>query len=203
MTTNNAALTPVGGSFIGIATQPGVGTGHMLTFYLACYATIMFATFIPQTQPFLLNEVLSVDPAKQGSISGNLNFWGEIVIILSVGFWGSLSDNIGRRSVTTLGFALIAAGIVLYGIAASVNGLLLARVVYSLGIAAVSTMIITLMADYATNASRGKATGLLGVMNGLGAMTAALFLLKLPSIFMGRAWTRTKRPGPPTPPWPW
>ena len=65
MTKNNAALTPSGGSFIGIATQPGVSTGNMLTFYLACYATIMFATFIPQTQPFLLNEVLVSTPRNR------------------------------------------------------------------------------------------------------------------------------------------
>jgi MFS family permease len=181
--TDSAGLTRTGGSFLGIAVQPGVGTGNMLTFYLACYATIMFATFVPQTQPFLLNEVLNVDPSKQGMVSGNLNFWGEIVIILSVGLWGSLSDSIGRRSITAIGFVLIAIGIMMYGLAKSVNGLLLARVIYSAGIAAVSTMIITLMADYATNSSRGKATGLLGMMNGLGAMTAALFLLRLPSMF--------------------
>jgi MFS family permease len=68
-------------------------------------------------------------------------------------------------------------------VARDVNGLLLARVIYSAGIASVSTMMITLMADYVMNASRGKATGLLGIMNGLGAMTAALFLLKLPAMF--------------------
>ncbi|MCB1688694.1 MAG: MFS transporter [Halioglobus sp.] len=157
----------------------------MLTFYLCCYAAIMLATFVPQTQPFLLGEVLKLDPSKQGMVSGNLNFWGEIVIILTVGFWGSMSDRVGRRLVTAIGFLLTAAGIVLYGVARDVNGLLLARVIYSAGIASVSTMMITLMADYVANASRGKATGLLGIMNGLGAMTAALFLLKLPAIFKG------------------
>lgn len=158
----------------------------MISFYLACYAAIMLATFVPQTQPFLLTQVLEMETSRQGVVSGNLNFWGEIVIILTVGLWGSLSDRIGRRSVTAIGFLLTAAGIGLYGIARDINGLWLARGVYSAGIAAVTTMIITLMADYASNASRGKATGLLGIMNGLGAMTAALFLLKLPAIFQGR-----------------
>ena len=143
----------------------------------------MLATFVPQTQPFLLGEVLHMDPARQGIESGKLNFWGEIVIIISVGLWGSLSDRVGRRTVSGLGFLLIAAGVFMYGLARDINGLLVARVIYSAGIAAVSTMMITLMADYVTNTSRGKATGFLGIMNGLGAMTAALFLLKLPSIF--------------------
>ena len=146
----------------------------------------MLAAFIPQTQPFLLDQVLNLETSRQGVVSGNLNFWGEIVIILSVGIWGSLSDKIGRRAVTSMGFLLIAAGVLLYGLVKDISGLWLARGVYSLGIAAVSTMLITLMADYASNASRGKATGYLGIMNGLGAMTAALFLLKLPAIFQGK-----------------
>ena len=180
---NDAALPR--GRFPGINLNPGTATGNMLTFYLSCYAAIMLATFIPQTQPFLLGEVLKLENERQGVVSGKLNFWGEIVIIVTVGFWGSLSDRVGRRLVIAIGFLLCAAGILLYGIARDVNGLLLARVIYAAGIASVSTMMITLMADYVSNDSRGKATGLLGVMNGLGAMTAALFLLKLPSIFKG------------------
>ncbi len=169
--------------FLSIALQQGTATRHMFTFYLACYGSIMLATFVPQTQPFLLTEVLQIPQSRQGVVSGNLNFWGEIVIILTVGIWGTLSDRLGRRLVTFLGFVLISAGILLYGFARDVTGLLLARVIYSIGIAAVTTMLITLMADYVATGSRGKATGFMGIMNGLGAMTAALFLLRLPAIF--------------------
>ncbi|MEH6580321.1 MAG: MFS transporter [Halioglobus sp.] len=175
--------TNAGSRFIGLGLNSGVSKQNMLTFYLSCYAAIMLATFIPQTQPFILQEVLKMETSRQGVVSGNLNFWGEIVIILTVGLWGSLSDRIGRRYVNTMGFALIALGIFMYGFARDVTGLLIARVIYSAGIAAISTMLITLIADYITNPSRGKATGYLGIMNGLGAMTAALFLLKLPAMF--------------------
>ncbi len=184
--TNQAIAAAPSTRFIGIDLNEGIKTSHMLAFYLSCYAAIMLATFVPQTQPFLLNEVLRIDPSTQGVVSGNLNFWGEIVIIVTVGIWGSLSDTLGRRWVTTIGFILIAAGIMLYGMVRDISGLLIARIIYSAGIAAVSTMLITLMADYATDSSRGKATGLLGVMNGLGAMTAALFLLRLPAIYQGQ-----------------
>ena len=181
--TDNAAHPPGNLRFLGLNLNGGVSKGHMLTFYLSCYMAIMLATFVPQTQPFLLGEVLHLDPSRQGVASGNLNFWGEIVIIITVGLWGSLSDRIGRRAVTSMGFVLISAGIFMYGFARDIPGLLLGRVIYSAGIAAISTMLITVMADYVSNPSRGKATGFLGIMNGLGAMTAALFLLKLPAMF--------------------
>lgn len=184
--TSSSATAYSANSFLGIRLNAGIFRGNMVSFYLACYAAIMLATFIPQTQPFLLSQVLEMETSRQGVVSGNLNFWGEIVIILTVGLWGSLSDRIGRRMVTAIGFLLVAAGIGLYGVVQDISGLWLARGVYSAGIAAVSTMLITLMADYASNGSRGKATGFMGIMNGLGAMTAALFLLKLPAIFQAR-----------------
>jgi MFS family permease len=184
MTSANDTLAR-GSRFIGIGLNPHVTRGNLLTFYLACFAAIMLATFIPQTQPFILEEVLQLETSRQGVVSGNLNFLGDIVIILTVGLWGGLSDRYGRKIVTALGFALISVGVLFYGLAASLWGLMLARVIYAAGIAAVSTMLITLMADYATNSSRGRATGYLGIMNGLGAMVAALFLLKLPALFQG------------------
>lgn len=184
--TNTSTGTAAQSRFLGIALNDGVSRGNMQTFYLSCYAAIMLATFLPQTQPFLLDQVLGLESSRQGVVSGNLNFWGEIVIILTVGLWGGLSDRIGRRAVTAMGFLLMSAGLLLYGLVKDISTLWVARGVYAAGIAAVSTMLITLMADYASNASRGKATGYLGIMNGLGAMTAALFLLKLPALFQAR-----------------
>lgn len=172
--------------FIGLTLNAGVSRGHITTYYIACFTMLMLATFVPQTQPFLLEEVLKLDSSKQGVISGNLNFWGEMVIIVTVGLWGSLSDRIGRRTVTAMGFLLIAGGVLLYGVVRDIPDLYLARGVYSAGIAAVSTMVVTLMADYASNPSRGKASGLQGVMNGLGAVATAMLLLKLPAFFQAR-----------------
>ena len=191
MTANNntidsAGMQDLNGRFWGVALNPGIGSKNMIGFYLTCFFTIMLATFIPTTQPFLLNEVMRIPATEQGVVSGNLNFWGEIVIILTVGLLGSLSDKIGRRTVTAASFVVMSAGIVLYGLATDTTDLLIARCVYCVGIAGASTMMITIMADYATNQSRGKATGFLGVMNGLGAMVSVLLLVRLPEVFQGR-----------------
>lgn len=173
-------------SFWGIKLSPGTRTHNMVGFYLACFTSIMLATFVPQVQPFLLTEVLEIPKSEQGVLSGNLNFIGEMVIIVCVGFWGSLSDKIGRRAVATFGYLFTAAGIMLYGLADSTLMLAFARATYAAGFAAISTILIALMADYALDKSRGKATGFLGMMNGLGAMVAALFLLRLPALYQGQ-----------------
>jgi len=145
---------------------------------------IMLAAFLPQSQAFLLTEYLHVPESEQGVVSGNLNFWGEIVIIMTVGLFGALSDRIGRRIVMAFGFLTMGVAFYFYPRATDVSELLAYRLIYSAGIAAVSCMIVTVIADYVKDVSRGKASGYLGVMNGLGAMIAAFILIKLPARFI-------------------
>ncbi len=171
-------------SIIGLAVNSGVSGLNLSTYYLACFTSIMLATFLPQSQAFLLAEQLRIPESEQGVISGDLNFWGELAIISTVGLFGALSDRVGRRLVIAIGFAIMGLGLYLYPRATEVNDLLLYRIIYSVGISAVICMIVTVVADYVRDRSRGKASGYLGVMNGLGAMVAALVLIRLPARFI-------------------
>ena len=169
--------------FLGTLLAQDVKARNMVTFYIACFCSIMVASFVPQCQPFILTEILNIPESQQGVISGKLNFAAEIAIIIATALAGPLSDRIGRRLVTAGGFLIMAAGIYTYPKATSIETLLAYRLFYSVGIAAVSTMIVTLVADYVADESRGKATGYLGIMNGIGAMVTVFVLLRLPSMF--------------------
>ena len=163
----------------------GVRALHMSTFYLACFIGIMLTTFVPQMQPYLLTEALDLPQAEHGAISGDLSFYGEIAIVIAVLFWGPLSDKIGRRPVMAAAFALAALSLILYPRAESYAELLVARLVFAVGLAAYSCMAITLIADYAQEDSRGKATGLHSLMNALGALVTVFLLLRLPAMLQG------------------
>lgn len=179
--------TPTDGvRFLGLDLNPDVSKNNMRAFYLICFSSIMVAVFIAGAQPFVLEEILGIPTESQGTISGSLAFWGEIVIILTASMYGALSDKIGRKHITVIGFLLMAGGVFAYGFAKDYKTLLIARLIFALGFSALNAMLIALVADYARNRSRGRATGYLGVMNGLGAMIAVLVLLKLPAYFSGR-----------------
>ena len=173
----------------GLQLENNVSGTNLLTFYFACLATIMFASFIPQSQPFLLTEFLGIPPERHGMVSGLLNFWAEIAIIIAVAIFGPLSDRFGRRPITGFGFVVMSAGIALYPHARDVTELLFVRLAYAVGLAAVTTTIVALVADYVRNESRGRATGLQGVMNGVGAMICVFFLLQLPAILQNNGAT--------------
>ncbi len=170
----------------GVNLLPDVRGVHMSAFYLACLAGIMLATFVPQLQPFLLSEFLHIPQSEQGQVSGSIAFWGELAIIVAVGFWGSLSDKIGRRPVMAASFLIMAAAIILYPMAGSYHALLWVRVLFGIGVAAFSCMTFAIMADYAHDDSRGKATGYLGMANAFGALLTVFVLLRLPAIFQNQ-----------------
>lgn len=171
--------------FWGMNLAPGVGARHMVAFYFACFAGILLTTFVPQMQPYLLTESLGLSQDAQGAISGDLSFWGECAIVLAVMFWGPLSDKLGRRPIMTAAFLLAALSLLLHPYADSYAELLLARLVFAVGIAAYSCMAVTLIADYAQEDSRGKATGLHSVANALGALVTVFLLLRLPAVLQG------------------
>lgn len=175
---------PAGGrSFLGMKLAGSTRPFNMVTFYWASLTGILLQTFVPQMQPYLLTEFLHIPEGEQGVVSGDLSFWGELVIIVMVGVWGTLSDRIGRRPVMVLGYLIMSAGVFAYPQASSFGELLLVRLAFAAGAAAYSVMLITLIADYITDHSRGRGTGLMGFCNGLGALITVMLVLRLPKMF--------------------
>ena len=91
-----------------IRLMQGVTVANMFTYYFATVTGLVLFTFLPQFQPFLLAEMLSIPESQQGVLSGNLSLFGEIIILLTIGGWGTLSDKAGRKLVFGMGFLLMA-----------------------------------------------------------------------------------------------
>ncbi|MGJ8668755.1 MAG: MFS transporter [Oceanococcus sp.] len=183
MSNANTATT----RFLGLNLQPEIRKLYASHFLIASFAAIMLSSFLPQMQAYFLTEFLHLPMERHGRVSGMLNFWQEMVIIVVVAVAGPLADRIGRKPLMAGGFFLMATGIALHPQASTVLQLLAARCVVAVGIGAVIVMMITLLADYFANDSRGKAAGYQGVMNGLGAVVAVFLLLRLPAIFQGES----------------
>lgn len=169
--------------FLGLQLQNEVQRRHFVHFLLANFALIMLASFLPQMQAYLLTEFIHAPVEQHGRISGMLNFWQEIVIIIVVAVVGPLSDTLGRKPIMTTGFFIMALALALHPQSSTVGELLAYRCIFGVGVACVTVLAVTLLADYISDKSRGKAAGFQGVMNGLGAVVAVFLLLKLPAIF--------------------
>jgi len=168
--------------FIGL--EPGVLPRHVWVLLYAAFVSIGLATFDAFATPYVLSENVGIPITEQGGVVGRLNVYTEIVLLMVFAPFGVLSDRIGRRAVYAFGFCCLGLGYALFPYASTVTELAGIRVVYSLGLGAVTGMLATLLGDYAIPEHRGRMVGMTGVLNGLGVVTSAIFLARLPKVFV-------------------
>jgi MFS family permease len=163
--------------------REGVNRRNMSIYVIGGVFMMLFSSFVPQAQPFILTEILHIPPEQQGQLSGMLGFAQTIVGLIMPGIWGTLSDKAGRRIVYALGFLISAMGIAIYPLAGSVMLLYLVRMLFAAGSNASNTMNNALLGDYIENKDRGKAYGMVAAAGGIGALLTVFVFLRLPAMF--------------------
>jgi MFS family permease len=113
--------------------------------------------------------VLGIENAAQGDLAGKLGAVQELTFIALAGVFGVLSERFGRGLIYAGGLAVAALGYALFPHATGVGELFLFRFVFAVGGAALVAMLVTVIADYASDHHRGKANGLQGFVVVLGA----------------------------------
>ncbi len=173
-TTGNERLWPV-------ELAPGVKKKNQIGFYYVAFASIAMFVAVNTIAPHLLVQHLGLPSTERGNAAGTLVFWAEVVMMVSIGAYGVLSDKIGRRIVYCFGFLIMGTAFLLSPFATSLGMLTVFRALFGLGSAAAAGMLTTVAADYVVNNDRGKCNAVMGVFNGLGALLAAIVFTRLPT----------------------
>jgi len=160
--------------------MPGISRANAVTKLYASGVTIAALTGMSLLQGYILTEHLDIPRRAQGTLSGDLSFWTEIVMLLFFIPFGVLADRIGRRPVYVFGIVLVGAGWALYPLATSILELTMYRMIYAVGVAATTGTLSTMVNDYPVNSSRGKYIGFTGMMNVLGTIFAARIIGGIP-----------------------
>ena len=126
---------------------------------------------------------MGIDRADQATLTGYLSAMQEVILIVMLGLMGAMADRYGRKPVYVFGLLATAVGFALYPFAESITELVLYRIIVAFGTAAMVGMMVTVIADYSRDSTRGKANGLQGVVATLGAFLPPL-LGALPKIFV-------------------
>jgi MFS family permease len=176
--------TPHAGHKLGpVRLMPGVTRGHTLSYLWAAFVSIGIFTYATSLQPYLLQVNIGVPPEQRGAVSGNLQFWQEVVALVMVGFFGAWSDRVGRRTVYIIGFLIAALAYAAYPFANDLGQLMIYRLIFAVGIAALGGMLATVLADYPVDADRGKLTGISFFLNAVGALLFFAVLSRLPQYY--------------------
>lgn len=163
-----------------IELAPGVQRHHVLAYLFAAFVSIGLFTYLTTLTPYVFRVILGIPAQQHGQLQGSLQFAQEIILLAVIGFWGAMSDRWGRRPVYVAGFLIVALSYALYPFADSTNTLVGYRLIYGVGIAAISAMLATLIADYPAESSRGKLADVSFFLNGVGSVLFFVVLARLP-----------------------
>ena len=175
--------------FGGIQLAPGYRPRHALIYLYAAFITVGLFAFVSFFQAWLLNVNLGLPENLQGRTVSALNFANELVALALVAPFGALADKIGRRAVYASGLLWMAAALLVYPMARTVPQLLGCAMFFSVGVAAVGTMLATVLADTPAEASRGRMVGAAGFFQGLGAALLVLVLGRMPALLQDSGYT--------------
>ncbi|TKB46052.1 MFS transporter [Thalassotalea mangrovi] len=167
---------------LGISLVEGVKRHNLFAYLFAVLISSGYAGAMSILQPGLL-QVIGIPYQQQAELTGLLGALQEVIFIVILALYGVIADRIGRRYVYTFGLALTALGFGLYGTATSVSELVIYRVIVAFGSAAMVGMMVTVIADYSRNETRGKANGLQGIVATFGAFIPPI-LATLPKQFV-------------------
>jgi len=148
--------------------SPGVSRLNVYTLLFGSFFGIVMMSFVNASQPYLFTEVLKVPAAEQGPLAGHLTFVAEIVVILTIGLIGALSDKIGRKPLYVAAFLFLGIGYFVYPLARDPDQLVMFRMFLALGLACNTAMLPSVANDYPVEESRGKMLAVCFMLNGLG-----------------------------------
>jgi MFS family permease len=168
---------------LGVDLSDGIKPRHLWAYLMVALISSAYAGAMATLQPGLL-AVIGIDQKAQGMVTGQLAALQEIILILALGPIGALADRIGRRPIYVFGLLATALGFALYPHANNLPQLAGARLIVALGSAAMIGMMVTVIADYTRERTRGHANGLQGFVATLGAFIPP-FLAILPAKFVG------------------
>ncbi|KIW23176.1 uncharacterized protein PV07_11396 [Cladophialophora immunda] len=110
-----------------------------------CPFSIAFLVFLNSSVSFVITDLIGREHGV-GDAVGTLGFADELVALVACPVWGLLSDRMGLRLVCVAGYLIICLALVLFVQAKNVYPeLLLARLFFSLGGAAASTMVTAIL----------------------------------------------------------
>lgn len=173
--------------YLGIELNAGITRWHMTAYLLAALISSGYAGALAILQPGLL-QVIDIPIADQATLTGMLAALQEAVFIVMMALYGVMADRFGRKPVYALGLGLTSLGFFLYPFAQNVPQLLAYRLIVAFGGAAMVGMMVTVVADYATNKDRGKANGLQGFIATIGAFIPPI-LGFMPGVFAGQGYS--------------
>jgi len=168
--------------------MPAITPTNGITYFASAMLVVPMMAALSFLQPIMM-RIVGVERAVQGTLSGDLVFFQECVVLLMTPFIGALADKIGRRPLLVFGTLMLGTTYALYPFAASVAMMYAYRITFAIGLATVATTISIVSADYVQDRSRGTWVALASMTQGIGIFAVTQVLRRVPADLAGAGYT--------------
>ena len=110
--------------------MPGITRINGLSYFVAAALAIPMMAALSFLQPMIL-RVVGVERAIQGTLSGDLVFYQECIVLIVTPFIGALADKLGRRPLLLFGIAMLGLGYAFYPFADSITQMYAYRTIFA------------------------------------------------------------------------
>ncbi|EFP92095.2 uncharacterized protein PGTG_17400 [Puccinia graminis f. sp. tritici CRL 75-36-700-3] len=120
---------------------------NVFAYLLSSFVSVSSLVFISASTSFVLTTIIHLPSDRIGRTNGALILLDELVALPAVLVWGRLADIYGYRTVTVIGHLAIAISLTIYIQSRLEYQLFLSRIILSIGFAALTTMLSTILAS--------------------------------------------------------
>ena len=168
--------------------MPRITRVNAVTYFFAGFIGIGMMAFLSFVQPLVL-KLAGIERAIQGTVTGDLAFYQECLVLLMMPFVGAAADKFGRRPLMMAGYIFLATGYGLYPYADSLAMLYVYRFFFACGIAHIATLMAIISADYVQEGSRGKWVAFASFIQGIGVLLLSQVVRWIPARLEIQGWT--------------
>jgi len=160
--------------------MPRITRLNALTYFTAGFFGIALLAFLSFVQPLAL-RLAGVERAIQGTVTGDLAFYQELLVLFMTPFIGAAADKFGRRPFLMAGYFFLGLGYGLYPYADSIAMLYVYRFFFACGVAHIATIIVIVSTDYVQEGSRGKWVAFASFTQGIGVLLFSQLVRWIPA----------------------
>ncbi|EGF98783.1 uncharacterized protein MELLADRAFT_95427 [Melampsora larici-populina 98AG31] len=124
---------------------------NVMAYLLSSFLSVACLVFLNASTSFVLTAVVRLPLDHLGRVSGSLVLLDELVALPAVLVWGRCADLYGFRFVSVVGHVLVAIALSIFVQARSTLELCFARVLVSIGFAALTTMLSATLGSLSTS----------------------------------------------------
>ena len=136
---------------------------------LGMFVAILSSTVVSTSLPRIVSDLGGSQSSYTWVVTSTL-----LALTVSTPVWGKLADLYDRKLLIQTGLVIYVAGSMLAGLAQSTAWLIACRVIQGLGVGGLTALVQVILADLVSPRERGRYSGYLGAVFGVGTVAGPL-----------------------------